>query len=478
MQANWSSLVGAFLVFEWLLRIFMLFTIPKNRKPTSATAWLMLIMLEPVIGTLVFLTIGSPRLPKHRRHLQKIADKKVAYELSKLKTIVATKNLSSTQQKTIALNNALGGLPVWKGNKIEFLDDYQKSIDLLVKDITSAKQRIFFEYYILVLDDTSEPVIAALEAAVTRGVQVYVLFDALANRSFPNTKKLKKRLTSSGILWHAMLPFKLKPGKGFTRPDLRNHRKIVVIDDTLGYTGSLNIVNKKYHRKDELYYEELVTRIQGPVVWQLGAVFRTDWHSETSYMLTAGIVPAEVGSANAQVLPSGPGYTESTNLKLYTQLAQNASKRIFIVTPYFVPDEALMTALTSAAQRGVQVIMVNSDSIDKLLVGHAQRSYYEELLQAGVKVYLYKKPVFLHTKHVTIDDDTIVVGSSNLDIRSFELDLEVSMLIYDTQSVKVLRKIEERYIAGSRQVKKASWHKRSNSKKIIENVSRLTASLQ
>ena len=137
-----------------------------------------------------------------------------------------------------------------------------------------------------------------------------------------------------------------------------------------------------------------------------------------------------------------------------------------------------MTALTSAAQRGVQVTMVNSEIIDKLLVGHAQRSYYEELLHAGVRIYHYKRPVFLHTKHVTIDDDTIVIGSSNLDIRSFELDLEVSMVVYDAASVKTLRKIEDRYIAASKPVKKLSWQKRPKRKKMIENVSRLTASLQ
>lgn len=478
MQLDISFLIGVFIVFEWLLRIFMLFTIPKNRKPASATAWLMLIMIEPIIGTLVFLTIGSPRLPKHRRLLQKTADAKVANELTALINSAAIKDLTDTQQKTVALNNALGGLPVWSGNKVEFLDIYQKSLDSLIHDIAAAKHRILFEYFILVQDKTSEPVLAALEDAVKRGVKVYVLFDAVASRRYPNFKKLKVRLTKAGILWHAMLPFSLRPGKEFTRPDLRNHRKIVVIDNIVGYTGSQNIVTKNYHRKDDLYYEELVARVQGPVVWQLSAVFRTDWFSETKQMLDAGKVPDAVGEAKAQILPSGPGYTESINLKLYTQLAQNANKKIVIVTPYFVPDEALMTALTSAAQRGVDVTMVNSQSIDKLLVGHAQRSYYEELLHAGVRIYLYKKPVFLHTKHVTIDDDTIVIGSSNLDIRSFELDLEVSMVVYDKQSVKALRKIENRYIANSKQVKKVTWQNRPSRTKVIENISRLTASLQ
>jgi cardiolipin synthase len=275
-----------------------------------------------------------------------------------------------------------------------------------------------------------------------------------------------------------MLGFSLRPGKEFTRPDLRNHRKIVVIDGVVGYTGSQNIVKNNYHRKDDLYYEELVARVEGPVVWQLSAIFRTDWYAETHTFLSADALAPLSGSMRAQVLPSGPSYRESSNLKLYTALMHGARKKIVIVTPYFVPDDALMTALTSAAQRGVGVTIVNSETIDKILVGHAQRSYYEELLLAGVRVFLYKKPVFLHTKHMTIDDTIAVVGSSNIDIRSFELDLEVSLVLYDKTSVVKLRSIEERYIKNSRQINLTSWLKRPLRLKSLDSVARLTASLQ
>ena len=483
IQFHWSYLFVAFLVFEWILRVVMLFVVPRNRKPSSATAWLMLIMLEPVVGTVIFATFGSPRLPKYRRELQKTADARIAQEIQNLSNkdssaIMDTNELTVLEEQFVKLNHALGGLPIFGGNKVRFLDNYEKTIELLIKDINAAESRILFEYFIIVMDDTSEPILAALERAKQRGVEVYVLFDAHACMRYPNFKSLKKRLTHAGIQWRAMLTFSLRPGREFTRPDLRNHRKIVVIDGVVGYTGSQNIVTKNYHRKDDLYYEELVARVQGPAVWQLSAIFRTDWYAETRKFLMVDKLPAVAGTVRAQLLPSGPSYRESSNLKLYTALMHGARNKIVIVTPYFVPDDALMTALTSAAQRGVEVTIINSEVIDKVLVGHAQRSYYEELLLAGVRIFLYKKPVFLHTKHMTIDDRIAVVGSSNIDIRSFELDLEVSLVLYDKKSVADLRTIEKRYIQNSSQINLKKWLKRPLRLKSLDSVARLTAALQ
>jgi len=483
MSIQWNYVVGAILAFEWVLRIFMFFIVPKNRKPSSSTAWLMLIMIEPILGSLIFSVFGSPTLPRHRRNYYKHADELIAKELKGLNEVYAgaevkDDEISATEEKFVKLNRNLGGFPIYNGNKVDFFDDYDKTIQVLIKDIDAAKERILFEYFILALDKTSEPIFEALERAHSRGVHVYVLFDALACRVYPNYRKMKKRLNKSGIQWRAMLPLQITPGKKFTRPDLRNHRKIVVIDGKIGFTGSQNIIQKNYHRKDELYYEELVARIEGPTVWQLSAVFRSDWYSETQEFLPALTLPKTTGTAKAQVLPSGPSYVESSNLKLYTALIHGAHNKIVIITPYFVPDDALMTALTSAAQRGVEVTMINSEIIDKIFVGHAQRSYYEELLRVGVKLYLYKKPVFLHTKHLTVDDSIAVIGSSNLDMRSFELDLEVSMVLYDKQSVKKLRQIEQRIISGSKKVTETAWRKRTLKHKLLDNVARLTASLQ
>jgi cardiolipin synthase len=180
----------------------------------------------------------------------------------------------------------------------------------------------------------------------------------------------------------------------------------------------------------------------------------------------------------AQILPSGPGFDNDNNLKLFTALIHGAKKRVVIVNPYFVPDDALITAITSAAQRNVEVTMINSQIMDQAMVGNAQRSYFEELLKSGVNIYQYDLPILLHSKYMIIDDDIAVVGSSNLDMRSFQLDLEVTLVIYDTKVIKSLEKITTQYMKRTHQLKLSKWKLRSMRSKLVENLARLTASVQ
>ncbi|HSW79221.1 MAG TPA: phospholipase D-like domain-containing protein, partial [Candidatus Saccharimonadales bacterium] len=306
---------------------------------------------------------------------------------------------------------------------------------------------------------------------------------SLNSKRYPGYKKMVRRFQSDGIKAVPMLPLKF-PGHGYVRPDLRNHRKLVVVDGQTGYTGSQNLIRRDYHRKDTIYYDELVVRLRGPIALQLAAVFLTDWFSETGEFLNnqlAGKTASAIrshGSSLLQILPSGPGYDDENNLKLFTNLLHLAQKKVVIVNPYFVPDDALTTAITSATKRGVEVVMINSEVMDQWMVGHAQRSYYEVLLKAGVKIYLYDAPILLHSKFITIDDDIATVGSSNLDIRSFQLDLEVTLISYDAKVVRSLERVEQKYLAKSKRVQLSQWQKRPNSQKLLDNIARLTASLQ
>lgn len=292
-----------------------------------------------------------------------------------------------------------------------------------------------------------------------------------------------KRLAADGVEVQAMLPLKM-PGKGYVRPDLRNHRKLVVVDGQIGYTGSQNLVRRNYHRKDDIYYDELVVRVQGPIALQLSAVFISDWYAETGELLDYkdfGTTPTEIksfGTSLAQLLPSGSGYDDENNLKLFTSLLYAAKQRITITNPYFVPDDALTTAITSAAKRGVSVTLINSEAMDQWMVGHAQRSFYEALLTAGVNIYLYKAPVLLHSKFITVDDDIATVGSSNMDIRSFLLNMEVTLVSYDPAVVKQLHSVEADYLSRSKKVSIAQWHKRPRRQRLLDNIARLTAALQ
>jgi cardiolipin synthase len=383
----------------------------------------------------------------------------------------------------VKLNTNLSSLPACAGNCVELLPIYNYNIKRIAEDIDHAQKYIHVEYFTLSRDEETEDVFAAMERAVSRGVKVRVLMDHLGSHSFPNFKEMQKRLTSAGIQHHLMLPLHLF-GANYTRPDLRNHRKIVVVDGLVGYTGSQNLIKRNYFRKDTIYYNELVARVSGPVVAELEAAFLTDWYSETGVLLdrqTAPEItfePVKSGNMLCQVLPSGSGFPNENNLKLFTSLIHAARHTLVITNPYFVPDDALTTAMTSAAQRGVHVTLVNSEVYDQFFVGHAERSYYEELLKAGVKIYLYKSPILLHAKHISIDDDIAVIGSSNLDIRSFQLNLEVTLVCYDPRVVAALRQIEADNLLKSKPVSLDEWETRGVSEKLFENISRLTAALQ
>jgi len=249
----------------------------------------MLILLLPFIGLFVFLILGSPKLNKRRRAMQRSMDEVIAEVLDKKKSDndyseIVVSDSGERYGPIIKLNKNLGGFPAFEGNKIELLEDYNGAIDSIAQDMKKAKQFIHIEYFIIVMDEATEVLFHEMEEAVKRGVKVRVLFDAIGTHGYPNYKKMKQRLDKIGVEWQAMLPLK-RPGKRFNRPDLRNHRKIVVIDGTIGFTGSQNLVTRNYHRKDELYYDELVVRIQGPVVMQLQAAFVTDWYSETGELL-------------------------------------------------------------------------------------------------------------------------------------------------------------------------------------------------
>ncbi len=484
---GWLAIGEAFwLIVSWVIIILSLFIVPRNRKPTAGMAWLLLIFFFPIVGIFIFLILGSPKLPKARRNIQKTLDSVIGKSFARLGEKYgksAYKGLSDSHKSLATLSNSLSRLPVLSGNKLEVLPDYNETIQRIIADVNKAKHFVHLEYFIIAMDDVTESLFVAMAAAIERGVQVRVLYDSLSTHRYPDWKKMLQRLDADGVIAQPMLPFKM-PGKGYVRPDLRNHRKLVVIDGHTGYTGSQNMIRRDYHRKDDIYYDELVVRAQGPIVLELLAVFMTDWFSETGKLLNVkelGLVESEIknfGSTTAQILPSGPGYDDENNLKLFTSLIHTAEKSVIIVNPYFVPDDALMTAMTSAARRGVAVTMINSEAMDQWMVGHAQRSFYEELLKAGVKIYLYKSPILLHSKFITVDSDIATIGSSNLDIRSFFLDLEVTLVIYDPSVVKRLNAVQEKYLARSKQISLKQWQKRPQSQVLLDNIARLTSALQ
>jgi cardiolipin synthase A/B len=488
MFFNWATISALIGILGWIIAILMLFIVPVNRKPSSATAWLLLIFLLPYFGLVLFLLLGSPKLPKKRRAEQHNMSELISKEVTETRiqpelAAFLEPEIPPRYQPFVKLNTNLASLPAIGGNAVELLPEYNAVFARIAQDIDGAQKFVHVEYFATSRDEETEAIFAALERAASRGVKVRMLMDHLGSRKYPSFKEMQERLTAAGIEHHISLPLHWFGAK-YTRIDLRNHRKIVVIDGHTGYTGSQNLIKRNYFRKDAIYYDELVARISGPVVVELEAAFATDWYCESGILLTRQTAPEiaidlqPAGEVLCQVLPSGSGFEDENNLKLFTALIHAAQHKLVITNPYFVPDDALMTALTSAAQRGVDVTLVNSEASDQFLVSHAERSYYEQLLKAGVKLFRYKEPILLHSKHITVDDDIAVIGSSNMDIRSFILNLEVTLICYAPSVVADLREVEARNLTRSNAVTLKEWEARSTSEKFYENISRLTAALQ
>ena len=470
------SLGGLYYASEWIIRIVMLIYVPQRRTPAAARSWLLLIFLLPWPGFLLYLLIGRPYVARRRIELQrKVSDlirsaPQVLPHTSALEAVELPPPW--TQVATLAYNLAYFRLR--GGNHFELLPDYQNSVDRLCADIDQAKHHVHVLYYIFADDRTGNQVADAVMRAAARGIQCRVLMDGRGSKRAMKT--LAPRLREAGVETTALLPFGILWRKS-ARFDLRNHRKIAVVDGHIGYTGSQNIVNADFKRG--LVYEELVTRVVGPVVAQLQTVLLADRYAETLDAPTLDQLFPEIapaGDALAMAVPSGPSYPYSNNLELVIALINTAQRRIVITSPYFVPSDALIQALQLAVLRGVEVHIIGCKQIDQMLVGLAQRSYYEQLLATGVRIHLYYK-AFLHAKHLTFDDNIALIGSSNMDIRSFSLNEEISLLIHDPALVAQLKTIQERYFANAEGLTADSWSKRPPAVRVLQNIARLTDSL-
>ncbi|MGJ7440017.1 cardiolipin synthase [Aquipuribacter sp. MA13-6] len=463
--------------------------VPKDRRPTSALAWILLIYLVPLLGLLAFFVIGSPRLPASRRARQKEMDRRLADRAVAEGLAHEVAPGPPWLEGVARQNQNVGHLPMLRGNDAVIHVDYDGGIAAMAADIAAATRLVHVEFYILSLDAATEPFFAALEQALANGAEVRVLLDHIGSAGYPGYKATLARLGAAGIPYRLMLP--VQPLKGrYQRPDLRNHRKLVVVDGVVGWAGSMNMIDRSYGKpkniRKGLQWQDLMVRVRGPVVQELDAVFVTDWFSESDELLPVrspqrSVDPdgaADEGPLAIQVLPSGPGFETDNNLLMFNALFYSARTRVSITSPYFVPDESLLNAIVALGLRGLDVELFVPEQADQFMVHHAQRSYFEVLLLSGVRIYLYPEPFVLHSKHVSIDDDVAVVGSSNLDIRSFELDLESSLLIQGRSFVDELRRVEDDYRATSRELTLAEWQHRPRRQRVLDNLLRLTSAVQ
>lgn len=469
---HWSAL---YLASEWAIRVAMLVYVPQRRAPAAARSWLLFIFLVPWAGLAFYLLFGRPYLPRRRREVRERVSALIrGVQAQRAKAYGrARPALPDRFEPVVRLAESLGEFLPTQGNEVELIDDYEGAVARLVADIDGASRHVHLLYYIFADDRTGSRVIEALSRARARGVECRVIADSLGSKRWRSG--LVARLADAGVETTFALPARLLRWNS-ARFDLRNHRKIAVVDGVVGYVGSQNLVDRDF--KPGIVNQEVVARVRGPVVRQLQAVLLSDRLQERGDLVAEeGIFPEPVdeGGVVAQVLPSGPGYPQENNERLAVALLHAARERAVLVTPYFIPDETLFHALQSAASRGVEVHVIVSAVRDQLLVGYAQRSFYDELLAAGVRIHLYG-PRFLHAKHLTIDGEVALVGSSNFDIRSFALNDEVSLVCYDRGVAERLGAIEDGYLAASETLTRERWAQRPWAARLAESSARLADS--
>ncbi|MFC4222565.1 cardiolipin synthase [Lysinibacter cavernae] len=478
-------LAVALFVIDFSVRVIAIIVVPRNRRPTSGMAWLLAIFFIPYVGIILFLIIGSRRLPRSRRRKQDEINRLITEATTGSDRLSDQRHAPPWLASIATLGRNLGALPLTGGNGATLFTEYKETINSMADAVRSAERYVHVQFYILAYDPTTEVFFEAMKDAVDRGIPVRVLLDHVASLRSPGYKRTRQKLEDIGVEYALMLP--VRPFRGeYQRPDLRNHRKILVVDGTVGFMGSQNLIdssyNKRSNRRRGLHWQDLMVRLEGPIVSGLNAIFLGDWFSETDEVLVnwvSDIQHAEhVNNLDCQAVPSGPGFAGENNLQMFLALLYNASNRISITSPYFVPDESIMYAIKAATNRGVAVELFVSEVGDQAVVYHAQRSYYEDLLKAGVRIFMYRPPYILHSKHFSIDDRVAVVGSSNMDMRSFSLNMEVSMMVHGKSFVDDLRLVEDGYRANSRELTLEEWRKQPIRSTMLDNLARLTSALQ
>ncbi|BAM04839.1 phospholipase D-like domain-containing protein [Phycisphaera mikurensis] len=519
----------AILLADVVLRLGTCVRILMRRHDVELSlAWLVVVLVFPFAGSAAYWLLGEIRIGRRAalRSLDPHADTE-AY-LRGLRERAGAPGIGDALDRrftplAVQAERATG-VPALPGNRLKLLPRTGAAFKRLAGAIDRARSRVEMVYYIFMDGPASVPVMDALVAAARRGVACRVLVDALGSRSFLRKSPQVERLRAAGVELVAALPS--NPWRMLIRRvDLRNHRKLAVIDQEIAFTGSMNLVGPRRLKKAAEVgpWVDCMVEVAGPAVGPLHAVFLEDWKAEKQPMpalleghrlpweplrerrerpRTRGVSVAgegrprspqardriddppgydphaepERGTSWVQVVPSGPHLTGQSIRELLLTAVYAARRRVVLTTPYFIPDEAVLVALTSAAARGVEVALVVPEVLDSALAQAAGEAHLGDLLEAGVGVHLYRGGL-LHTKSVTVDGDLSIIGTVNLDARSFYLNFELSLLVYDPAFTRELVTLQEEYVARSLPLSMEAWEARSFPRRLIRNGARLVGPL-
>ena len=474
-------LIAAHLVLQFVLafRVIM-----RRLGVGESLAWIIVIFVFPLIGPLFYLLMGELRLGSRRakRFVELYPPIRAWLEELDERFRVNWHQVGEECEPLGRLARLSLGLPTLPGNRFELIGQWQEVFQRLIEDIDAAEKTCHLEFYIWQPGGTATDVAEALLRARKRGVDCRVLVDAMGSRTFLRSD-VAEQMREAGIEVLAALPGGILR-MPFVRFDLRMHRKIVVIDGRIAYTGSLNLVDPRYFKRDSNVgqWVDAMVRLEGPTVEALAITFLADWYVESEDTLTklrdmGGATPQSmVGECAVQALPSGPAFRTESIEQILIMAIYAARRELVLTTPYFVPSESLRMALESAARRGVKVILIVPAKVDSRLVRYASQAFQGDLLRAGVRIAKFTGGL-LHTKSVTVDGKMSLFGSLNLDPRSFRLNFEISLALYDREFTNQLRGLQQSYLDQSDLINLDLWTKRPVRQRAAENCARLLGPL-
>lgn len=453
----------------------------QRTPPGVAMAWILMVLLVPLGGVVLYFMIGERRLG--RRWIKRAEAERTAlaqrFERLAAAARVDPSEVGPAGEPVARLAQTLGAIPVMRGHQVELYSDSDRILAALIADIEACRERCSLEFYIWHEGGQVEALIEALIRAARRGVRVLALMDGLGSRPFLQRGAIAP-MHAAGIEVVVVLPASALR-MAVARADLRNHRKIAVFDDRVAWTGSFNLADPRHFKQEAGVgqWVDAMVRIQGPSAAVLGAL------SNAMAVLQAGArlrddrpveAVAPVGEVALQAYPSGPGFAFQHVESVLLTALYAARHELVLTTPYFAPGESVITALRSAARRGVAVTLLIPWQCDSRLVQYASASYFDELLAAGVRIQRFRGGL-LHTKSMVIDGELSVFGTVNFDLRSFHLNFELSMLIYDRSFAESLLRLQQSYLKDCEPLSLDAWRRRPLAHRLRENAAQLVSPL-
>lgn len=481
---DWFSICFIVVVcINFLLMISMVFL--EKRKPENIIAWLSALTFLPIIGFLFYIVFGSGLSVRTRRMIKKkrISERDIIRNIKGIQTLEEAKvdGILKDDQELVSLCYSYGSYPL-PGNDIKIYTNGSDKLADLKKDLLNAKKSINIEYYIFANDKTGNDIMKILCQKAREGVDVKLIYDSIGSRKAP--RRFFKKLEDAGGQVGEFFPPFMHIRLINLKLNYRNHRKVVVVDGKIGYTGGINIRNDHLGLDKKLKpWRDTHIRVEGAGVYALQNIFLDDWryckndNTPLRLYLENGYFPSPTikGNATTQLVTSGPDSAVPKILEAYVKMITNAKKRVYIQTPYFIPDDVFISALRIAVKSGIDVRIMVPKIPDKKTVYLATLSYLKEVAELGIKIYLYNG--FLHSKTLLVDDNKLSIGTCNTDNRSFRLNFEDTVIIYSKELNKQHRDIFEDDIKHSQQVDLNYFKKKRWLTKILQAIMHLFSAI-